>query len=30
MDMPHKLHLYVAFGARKLYVTPASAPAAKP
>lgn len=30
MDVLRKLHLYVAYGERKLYITPASAPAAGP
>ena len=29
MDVLRKLHMYIAFGERKLYVSPASAPAAK-
>jgi hypothetical protein len=30
MDVLRKLHLYVAYGENKLYITPASAPAATP
>ena len=30
MDVLRKLRLYVAYGERKLYVTPATAPAAAP
>jgi hypothetical protein len=30
MNILSKLHLYIAFGERKIYITPASAPPAAP